>query len=246
MAIVLRRKNRLYVHSGRCGLSDLQEHMCGQLKGREQAVKSLHPLAWQHRKMVRAPTGDKEALAPPALQPPADSMDQFAPSPLVAPTGAAPAWGDRYVEQQQEARCGKHALNNVVGSPTFVDEDMEAACSEVLAETGDPQDYHLRVGGWYSHSVLGAVLQRTIPPMWRMLISPLEATDFPQVLHDDLIIGSVVNMDNHHWIGIAKHRGCLWKVDSKERPQVLSEGEYKALLRRHPLTFAIVSNEYDQ
>ena len=78
-----------------------------------------------------------------------------------------PEWEDRCFEQQSLARCGMHALNNLVGGPQFTLGDLDRACSQVVAETGEPVTDHATNTGWFSHSVLGRVLQETIPPRWR-------------------------------------------------------------------------------
>ena len=75
-----------------------------------------------------------------------------------------PARDDRYFEQQSLARCGMHALNNLVGGPQFVPDDLERACAQVVAESGEPVTDHATSTGWFSHSVLGSVLQELIPP----------------------------------------------------------------------------------
>lgn len=45
-------------------------------------------------------------------------------------------WGDRYFEKQQGARCGQHALNNLVGGPQFNASDLAEGCKQVVAEIG--------------------------------------------------------------------------------------------------------------
>ena len=65
--------------------------------------------------------------------------------------GASPVsaalWGDRYFERQEENKCGRHALNNIIGGPQFLDSDLIAACMDVVAAVGgDPND-HARTDG---------------------------------------------------------------------------------------------------
>ena len=62
-----------------------------------------------------------------------------------------------------QARCGQHALNNLVGGPQFTVQDLQMACDGVCAETVQVASAHVRLNGWYSHSVLANVLQMLYP-----------------------------------------------------------------------------------
>jgi hypothetical protein len=154
------------------------------------------------------------------------------------------AWGDRYFEPQKDARCGQHALNNLLGGPQYDDEGLQAAVDELLADTGDQRGLHQHGAGWYSHGVLAVALQRTVPPKWRLLLKPLVATDWVWLADEALVAGALVNIRNVHWVAIAKHAGFLWYVDSSHRPVIIEAVDYRSILSQHPMAFPIVSNEY--
>ena len=71
---------------------------------------------------------------------------------------SAEVLGSRYFERQSGAACGQHALNNLVGRPQYLPNDMVEACEQVVQEVGDPAAEHRCGRGWYSFSVLGRVL----------------------------------------------------------------------------------------
>ena len=154
-------------------------------------------------------------------------------------------WGDRYFERQEEAHCGMHAVNNVIGAPQFLPVDLHTAAMQVLAEAPDNPEEHIRDSGWYSHSVLARALQNAIPPQWRMLLAPLAATAYENLLQDENFFGAVVNEHNAHWSAIVKTAGHLWHVDSKSRPRRIGDAGYRAILGRFPMTFAIVRADYN-
>ena len=154
-------------------------------------------------------------------------------------------WGDRYFERQEQARCGKHAVNNVIGGPQFLEADLRTAAMQVIAETDEDSQEHVRENGWYSHSVLARALQNAIPPQWRLLLAPLATTAYENLQQHEQIYGAVVNENNAHWSAIVKHAGHLWHVDSGSRPIILDYLRFCTLLQRFPMTFAVVSATYD-
>ena len=154
------------------------------------------------------------------------------------------AWGCRYFERQVDARCGRHAINNVLGGPQFTNEDLHTACQQVLAITGEDAVEHEKEGGWYSHSVISVALDALVPPTCRLLASPLSNESYQQVFLNQDILGALVNEDQHHWSAILRHADCLWHVDSRSRPELLTEQGFRLLVQRFPATMAVVSNEY--
>ena len=150
------------------------------------------------------------------------------------------SWTDRYFEGQTLAYCGMHALDNLVGGPQFTPPDMATACSQVVAETCDLPSVHATTTGWYSHSLLGRVLQNTIPARWRLRLHPLLPAELESFCEDPLICGALMNEDNTHWLAIAKHGGSLWHVDSKHTPRPISLTELLLTLRRYPATFPLL------
>ena len=82
-------------------------------------------------------------------------------------------------------RCGKHALNNALGGELqFTNEELEAACDTVNAESMYPDDNgvlnpeerenHIAADGWYSEQVLAKALERT--HHYRLASSPFTRT----------------------------------------------------------------------
>ena len=88
-----------------------------------------------------------------------------------------------------------HALNNLVGGPQFSPADLETTCAQAVAETGESMADHATNTGWYSHSVLGHVLQETIPPRGRPCLSPIDTAEIFQFCKDNLIYGAVINQN---------------------------------------------------
>ena len=126
-------------------------------------------------------------------------------------------WGDRYLERQEpgKARCGQHALNNVIGSPQFNEQFFDQAVGVICGdEWRDDEAAHRRDSGWYSHGVLAQALQWTNPVQWVMSTSPLEAEDYRSLLDAEDCLGAIVNQGNVHWVAIVRHKKMLWLVNS--------------------------------
>ena len=147
-------------------------------------------------------------------------------------------------ESQVSAQCGLHALNHLVGGPQFLPCDLEHACRQVVLETGGLSSDHVSTGGWYSHNVPAQAIQETVPPRWRLLLTPLRAPDLYMFLNDPLILGALVNMNNTHWIALVKHGTFLWRVDSLKTPRILTPEALDELLNEHPNAYPLVLNEY--
>lgn len=151
-------------------------------------------------------------------------------------------WGDRYFERQTLARCGMHALNNLVGGPQFVPDDLVSACRSIILETGEFASDHATAMGWYSHSVLSRVLQETVPPRWRLRFSPLLPNEVDDFYSDTLMYGALVNHHGEHWVAVVKHMDLLWNVDSCSIPRVLRLMDFRAMLLVYPETYPLLAN----
>ena len=153
-------------------------------------------------------------------------------------------WGNRYMEAQEaQPVCGRHAINNLLGAPRFTDEQFRTAAQMVVADTKEPAEHHIKDGGWYSHSVLALVMDLVVPPTCRMLAGPQRATSWRDLVDDDSVLGTLVNLDNMHWFCIVFHNGGVWKVDSMMPVCRLTEESHTKLLRRHPTAYAAIRND---
>ena len=85
-----------------------------------------------------APASNMRGIAkadPSAAQPATPPVLRESLPPLPPPEGPPPpAEWEGFFEQQLEARCGMHALNNVVGEHIFTEERLAAAVHIFLAE----------------------------------------------------------------------------------------------------------------
>ena len=82
---------------------------------------------------------------------------------------------DIFLERQRAAHCGMHALNNAIGGPMFQPEHMRSAMLNIIAETGDDDDQHMRQGGWYSHGHWARTQKPFFPP-WYWVLSLTKTT----------------------------------------------------------------------
>jgi hypothetical protein len=158
----------------------------------------------------------------------------------------AALWAGRYFERQSDNKCGRHALNNVLGGPQFLDIDLQSACMDVVSRTGEFPLQHARSDGWYSHGVLAAVFDRLAPPAARLIDRPLLGNSFYALLSNTRMLGAIVNHSNVHWTAIVKHAACVWHVDSRTWPILLTGETYKQLLERNPMTFVLVTSDFDE
>lgn len=148
-------------------------------------------------------------------------------------------WGDRYFEKQDQMKCGKHAVNNLIGLPQFTDGDMENACCQVCIETGEDESEHMAPRGWYSWSVLARLLDMTAPPLGRLLLEPCTAQAYDELLSSDDYYGCLINQRNTHWVCVAKHNGRLFYVDSCYYPTEIDYEDFQDVLRRYPMSFLL-------
>ena len=161
--------------------------------------------------------------------------------PLPPPEALPPPveW-EGFFEQQVEARCGMHALNNVVGEHIFTPEHLAAAVHIFLEENpglNDTPSDHIGDGGWYSAEVLATALQSVAlekydQVVWDMPLLPV--SDAAQVV-------AAVGVLQHrpgppaHWLALRAVDGQIYELDSvKDQPVHLSNDEAEALLARFP------------
>ena len=149
-------------------------------------------------------------------------------------------WGLRYIERQERAECGRHALNNVFGLPVFTHEEMEIAAQQVLTEL-DIHDAHERAqhinptSGWYSHSVLARALQNVREQDYSLQLEPVSPNAYGHMLTTNSIQGAIINENQVHWSAIRKRNDLLWHVDSlPPRATALTEGSFANLIRQFP------------
>jgi len=82
-----------------------------------------------------------------------------------------PAHGTIYgghFEQQREAKCAIHALNNCLGGQFCTDKQMEEACEDYLLSASrealfERRDEHCKQGGWYSSGLAWISLHHPSP-----------------------------------------------------------------------------------
>ena len=153
-------------------------------------------------------------------------------------------WQGRYFERQValQARCGQHALNDLIGGMQFTVADLASAAEQVCSETDDAREAHVLPNGWYSHSVLATALQNTVPPPWRLLLSPLLVESLFQFISDPTMLGALVNKANKHWVAVLKHANLLWIVDSLQSRALLSAAALAELVAAHPNVSPVVEN----
>lgn len=146
-------------------------------------------------------------------------------------------------ETQQEARCGKHALNNALASEhSFGNTDLAEACNTFLEESRFPDAEGVQVyperrkdhehrRGWYSIQVLAKALEKT--GMYRLeTTQPLHVN--PKRLFDPTVAGALVNLDNEHWVALKVVDDVIWLLDSqKQRPVSISHAELLHYVRRY-------------
>ncbi len=156
------------------------------------------------------------------------------------------AWGSRFFEPQQEARCGQHALNNLLGFPYYDADSLEQACQTIIAETNEHPAFHRRPTGWYSHAVLARALDYTVPPVWRMLDRPASHVDWAAVSSEQSVAGMLCNTNNIHWTCISRHNDKVFYIDSRYSPVLIGETEFRRILDLHPFCFLVVRHDSDR
>ena len=158
---------------------------------------------------------------------------------------SAQIWGDRYWEDQSEAMCGQHALNNLIGCPQYQLPDFVQTVIEIVASTGDDASQHMNAQGWYSHGVLGEILQKTNPPQWRLSNRRASIAQWDALMSSDTILGALVNKENKHWVSICKHKGHVFYCDSRYLPHIIDADDWSNLLHMHPDTYFVIAHDSD-
>ena len=153
-----------------------------------------------------------------------------------------------YFESQTLARCGMHALNNVLGVPLLSATDMSQACDVVIAESlvpdangvlPDPQqreDHEYPNSGWYSAAVMEMALRRTFQFELRL---GLQLRNDVNKIYEADIVGAISNKDNMHWVAIKVIDAVIWMLDSCHKPLQLTAEEFLLHLNRYPHTYAV-------
>jgi hypothetical protein len=146
-------------------------------------------------------------------------------------------WASRYFERQEHAKCGRHAVNTLIGGPQFIDGDLVTASEAVCIETGDPREWHIAEKGWYSLEVLACLFDMTSPPLGQLLLRPCTARFYEAIRAGVQYYGCLVNQCNAHWVCIVPHNGALFYVDSFYTPVSIDLQDFVAILRKYPMTF---------
>ena len=152
-------------------------------------------------------------------------------------------WGDRYFETQEDLKCGRHAVNNVMGGPQFVDADVHRAVDEVVSDVGESQDQHAGPRGWYSHSTLANQFELTLP-CWVLQLQPAKPCDYDQVVESTNVCGILINIANAHWVCVCKEKGALFYVDSLHAPTIIGRSDFEQIITKYPMSFPVVTNEF--
>jgi hypothetical protein len=152
-------------------------------------------------------------------------------------------WGERYWENQVDGRCGQHALNNMLGGPQYDADNFKTAVAEILLEIGGTEHDHMNKHGWYSHSALSAMLQNSVPPMWRVSVRRATAASWVQLKHEDTALGALINLNNEHWVSVCKDSGFVFYCDSKYAPHIIDVDDWEAILLRFPDTSLVVAHD---
>ena len=156
------------------------------------------------------------------------------------------AWGSRYFEDQRLAKCGQHALNNLLGQPIFDDASLATVCDQLLLVfRSELESDHRRPTGWYSHTILAAALDATVPPQWKLCVGRARADQWNELAEEEHVLGALVNVKQAHWTAICKEAGDIFYVDSLYSPVLFHQHDWKAVLKLHPDTFLIVKHDCD-
>ena len=156
-------------------------------------------------------------------------------------------------EQQEEMRCGMHALNNALGHlerphwPLFLPEQMESACDQFILESRIPDDNgiisdlqekqdHMKDNGWYSNDVMSMALRRTME--YELLLGH-QLRYNPNILQDEKMQGAITNQDEVHWVALKLIQGKIWLLDSRYQPKILNDAAYLSFINQYPHTYAI-------
>ena len=139
------------------------------------------------------------------------------------PLSAASPPGHIFFEQQQEAQCARHALNNCLGSSCFTVADFDAAVELILHESAlaaaaadevnvDSRELHVAPGGWYSEETIASALRKD--GRWQFDQTSLFFAHGQMLgLNDDDVVGALVHVGNH-WLALKFVDGKVYELDS--------------------------------
>ena len=164
-------------------------------------------------------------------------------------TPATQASGDIFCEKQEpgKARCGMHALNNLIGHRLFEPSEMTRSCDVFLAESHlrdkengvsslEIREDHENSSGWYSSEVMAFALRRTF--QFDMIFSPLDAKCLDRFHKMDCVGVLTHHVDNDgrgvHWTSLRRIGSQVWFLDSCVGPVLLPESGLAAHVQKHP------------
>ena len=141
-------------------------------------------------------------------------------------------------------KCGKHAVNNLLGCPQYVDADLDRACDLLMASLpiADHRSMHTRRNGWYSHSVLAKLFDMTLPCKWMLLLVPVQPDSYDAFMADESLEGILINKNNVHWVCIAKRSGHCFYVDSCYFPRTITPANFSDIMTMFPMSFHVALN----
>jgi hypothetical protein len=141
-------------------------------------------------------------------------------------------------------KCGRHAVNNILRGPQYVDADLDRACDMVLAQLpfNEHRSTHARSDGWYSHGVLAQLFDMTVPPKFMLRSRPVEPTNYDPFMMDESMQGILVNKSNVHWTCIVKQSDHCFYVDSYYFPRCITAANFEEIMKLYPMSFFVCLN----
>ena len=149
-----------------------------------------------------------------------------------------------FFEKQEAARCGQHALNNVLGFRCCNAEDMQHAAETFLfenSELNDDLDMHTSADGDYSIEVMMTALRSTAMARYGRVLWSMRHHRAMCVADLEGCLGAVQNHQGRHWVALRRSGQSFLYMDSLSRdahPKRLSAEEADATMRAHP-TYAV-------
>ena len=149
-----------------------------------------------------------------------------------------------FFEKQEAARCGQHALNNVLGFRCCNAEDMQHAAETFLFENSelhDDLDMHTSADGDYSIEVMMTALRSTAMARHGRVLWSMRHHRAMCVADLEGCLGAVQNHQGRHWVALRRFGQSFLYMDSLSRdahPKRLSAEEADATMRAHP-TYAV-------